>query len=196
MNKKNEDSLEDFDLLVARASFLMYEIKEIAKQRAAIIQRITDLLIKNNTQKLTASSGQVIVLRDVPEVAMAELPEEDKRVLEEWCRENNLSTMNYHRVIKAIDEGLVPPIDLKMTKKKAFFGTGSKLIPASIDIHKESEKAITMKFMEGRNAHIRELADVGLTQSKIAKMYRISNQYVGRIIKKERGYKRHKQIVL
>jgi hypothetical protein len=185
MKATKKYNLNDFDLLVAKASFLFKKRKEVEKEQAEVMDEITQLLVEHNLTKLSTSCGQIISLQKTFDPPVSSLPHPQKEVLYEWCKEKDLVSINHHKLLRYVTEGNIPPVPLKSGSVRAKFISKGNPVSVLVDIHKETEKSVKNTTAETRKAHMVDLRDAGLTFSQIGKIYRISSTHVSRVLKKK-----------
>lgn len=188
MQNKNY-TLDDFDLLVAKASFLMNKIKDLTKQRQRVIDDITDVMVSANMETLTTTCGQRVKLHKTLTTTVSSLPYQAHNDLYEWCKANDLVTINSQKLATALNNGMVPPISLKVGKPRAKFISQTP-VNVLINFEKETIRSWKNTTPEKRNPHMRELRDAGATFTEIGKIYKISSTQVARILKKKNVVKK------
>lgn len=184
MQNKNKYTLDDFDLLVAKASFLMNKIKDLTKDRQDVIDEITELMVETGHQSLETTCGQRIKLFKNLNIPVSRLPYKEHDALYEWCKEHDLVTINSNKLTTALNNGLVPPITLHTDKLRAKFVSQTP-VNVLINFEKETIKSWKNTTPEKRNPHMRQLRDAGATFTEIGKIYKISPTQVARILKKK-----------
>jgi hypothetical protein len=179
-------TLNDFDLLVAKASFLFEKRRELEKDQQKIIEDITQLLVDNHLDRLTTSCGQSVKLQKTFEPRVSSLSPFQKEDLYKWCKERDLVSINHARLLTYLNEGKeAPPINLTAGSLRAKFISHHKPVSVSVNVFRETEKSVQNTTPEKRNAHMKDLRAAGLTFAQIAKIYRMSSTHVARILKKK-----------
>lgn len=185
MKAQQKYTLNDFDLLVAKASFLFQKKRKVEKEQQDVINEITQLLVDNNLSSLTTSCGQLVRLQNTFSQPISSLPFHQKEEIYQWCKERDLVSINNSKLLAYISKISDAPTLLKANLPRAKFISQNKPVSVLVDIHKETEKSVKNTTPEARKAHMKDLRDSGLTFAQIGKIYRISSTHVSRILKKK-----------